>query len=494
MAISQTKYVNIISQVGGAEIVAQRELIGRIFTSSILVPVDTVVEFSGGAIAALKSVGEYFGITSEEYKRASDYFSFVSKKGSQPSKISFANASTTAISASLVGDTGVVLNDIKSITAGELVIHFGESTYTLSAINLSSVTSLAEAASSLLSGDAASVLACSYNATLGRFILSAQDDLSGTVTGIEISVEDGAVAQAFGLVNGIYNAGTAGQSKAGALATTTEVSNNFLTFMFIDSVTSGEAAEIASWVAVQNVRYMFCLNATTQESAVSLASSLANYSGVALSFDPEDKVQIVPMSAFAAIDYTRPNASINMMYQQHPAVSASVSTDAVSNALDAVRVNYYGRTQQAGQWIDFYQRGVLMGEISDMGVFVNEAWLKDAISASILNLRLAMDTLPATSVGEGLVKAQISNVINIAVTNGVINPGKTLNSTQKAYISQVSGDSQAWLSVQSSGYWLGTEIIREVDQSGVESYKVHYTLIYAKGDAINFVDGTDILI
>lgn len=495
MAISQTKYVNIISQVGGAEIVSQRELIGRIFTSNILVPVDTVIEFSGGAIAALKSVGEYFGITSDEYKRASDYFSFVSKKGTQPSKISFANASTTAISASLVGDTGVSLNTIKSITAGEITIHYGENDYTLTAINMSSVTSFAEAASSLLSGDAASALECAYDATLGRFILSAKDTLAGTVAGVEISVEDGALASAFGFTSvSLYQPGTTGQTKAGALASTTSISNNFLSFMFIDTVTSGEAIEIAAWTTEQNVRYMFCVNSTTTESAVSLASVLANYSGVAISYDPEDKIQILPMCAFASIDYTRPNAAINMMYQQHPTMNASVSSDTESDSLDAVRVNYYGRTQQAGQWIDFYQKGLLTGQISDMGVFVNEAWLKDAISSAILNLRLAMDTLPATSVGEGLVKAQISNVIQVALTNGVINPGKTLNATQKAYIAQVSGDSEAWLNVQSSGYWLGAEIVKETDQSGAESYKVHYTLIYAKGDSINFVDGTDILI
>ena len=341
---------------------------------------------------------------------------------------------------------------------------------------------------------AADVLECSYNATLGRFVLSAKDDTDGTVVGVEISVEDSDLAEAFGFVGGIYQAGTVGMTKTQALSSTTEISNNFLSFMFIDTVSSGEAAEIAAWVNSQNVRYMFCINLTTSTSAVSLATSLADYSGVAISYDPEDKVQIVPMSAFAAVDYTRPNAAINMMYQQHPAVTASVSTDTESNTLDAAKVNYYGRTQQAGQWIDFYQRGVLMGEISDMGVFVNEAWLKDAISSSILNLRLAMDTLPATSVGEGLVKAQISNVIELALTNGVINPGKTLSATQKAYVTQVSGDSEAWLSVQSNGYWLGTEIVREVDQSGTETYKVHYTLIYAKGDAINFVDGTDILI
>ena len=495
MAISQTKYVNIVSTVGGAETVAQRELIGRIFTQSLLVPADSVIEFSGGAISALASIADYFGVTSNEYSRAADYFSFVSKKGTQPSKISFAHYSGGDDTGSmLIGDTKLSLDAIKAITDGSLVLTSGETDYTVSSLNFSSVTSFADAATTLstaVSTATSAAFVVTYMSNEGRFAISAAaDDV------VDIAVNDTATTEAFGFAtNTIYQPGNpTTPSKVETLTDMTAVSNNFLSFMFMGTVTSEEAAQIAEWVAAQNVRYMFCLNATTQSSAESLAESLANYTGVALSFDPEDKVQILPMCAFAAIDYTRPNASINMMYQQHPAMTASVYTDSVSNSLDSKRVNYYGRTQQAGQWIDFYQKGVLMGEISDMGVFTNEAWLKDAISSAILNLRLALDTLPATSVGEGMVKAQISNVIDLALSNGVINPGKTLSSTQKAYIGQISGETDAWLRVQSNGYWLGTTIVREVDQSGAESYKVNYRLIYAKGDAINFVDGTDILI
>lgn len=495
MAISQTKYINIISQVGGVEIVPQRELIGRFFVSDILIPTDTVIEFSGGAVAALKSVEDYFGITSEEYSIASDYFSFISKKGTQPSKISFANASTSEIRTALFGKRGVSLSDLRSITNGTLTIKFNGTTYDITGINLSAATSLTEAAPLVLAGSSVDdLLQLTYSSYFDRFILSTKDQDSQTIADVELSTS-GEVSDILGLTNGIYQPGlSASRTITEVLTKTTEISNNFLTFSFWGGISSANMTEVAQWVNAQNVRYMFCANAITTDEAQAMASYVKDYSGVALSYDPEDRVQILPMSAFAAIDYTRPNAAINMMYQQHPSMTAAVSTDSESNTLDAIRVNYYGRTQQAGQWIDFYQKGVLMGEISDMGVFVNEAWLKDAISASILNLRLALDTLPATSTGEGLVKAQISNVISVALTNGVIVPGKTLSSTQKAYIGQVSGDSEAWLAVQTAGYWLGTEIVREVDQSGTESYKVHYTLIYAKGDAINFVDGTDILI
>ena len=48
MAISQNKYVNIISAVGGASSIVQRDLMGRVFTSNALVPAGQIIEFSGG--------------------------------------------------------------------------------------------------------------------------------------------------------------------------------------------------------------------------------------------------------------------------------------------------------------------------------------------------------------------------------------------------------------------------------------------------------------
>mgnify|MGYP002524609330 CR=1 FL=1 len=88
MAISQSKYINIVCSLGGGSSVNQRELIGRVFTSNYLVPVNKVVEFGGGKSAALLAIGEYFGLTSSEYHFADKYFSFETAANTQPQKIS----------------------------------------------------------------------------------------------------------------------------------------------------------------------------------------------------------------------------------------------------------------------------------------------------------------------------------------------------------------------------------------------------------------------
>ena len=75
------------------------------------------------------------------------------------------------------------------------------------------------------------------------------------------------------------------------------------------------------------------------------------------------------------------------------------------------------------------------------------------------------------------------------IQNGVIELGKTLTNAQKTKIFQLTGDSEAWFTVQESGYTISVEI----RQDGSE-YKAYYKLIYSKGDAICYVEGSDILI
>ena len=64
MAISFRRYVDITSGVGAGVRVPGRDLVGRIFSVNVLIPADTVVEFTEAA-----EVAAFFGSFSEEYRR-----------------------------------------------------------------------------------------------------------------------------------------------------------------------------------------------------------------------------------------------------------------------------------------------------------------------------------------------------------------------------------------------------------------------------------------
>lgn len=489
MAIPQTKYVDIISAVGGTSQVSQRDLMGRIFTDSSLVPAGAVIEFNG-----LDAIANWFGTESAEYAFASKYFAYVSKSGNVPQKISFALHSASAMAARLYGKAkATTLDYLKTLTNTDLTLNIGGTDYAITGINLSTATSftdvceiIGQAMPSTLSDLVDSFV---YNADLARFVITTV----ATGSTATIGYATGSLASILGISAGsngaVLSNGSDATSGLDALRESAELTNNFFSFTFLTSV-SGEEESIAAWVKAQNVRYMWSLG-VTEENASTMASALSEYDGVGLTLSAD--CVFLPMAVAAAINYDLPNASVDFMYQQAAGIVPSVSSQADQEAYDAIRVNYYGTTQQAGNLVSFYQDGKLQGSIASMGVYVNEAWLKDALFTSILNLRLSLDSLPANETGLAYVKTAIQEIIEKAQNNGVISAGKTLDSTQKAYVGQITGDKNAWQSLQSIGYWLNASVEKYIE-NGTEKYKVSYLLVYAKGDSINFVDGKDILI
>lgn len=489
MPIAQTKYINITSTAGGVPAVSQRELIGRVFTSNYLVPANTVVEFDGGAIEALDSIGRYFGVLSEEYEFASKYFAFISKKGTQPKKIGFARFLREDVPASVIGASGVSLSALQAITNGTLEFNINGAQAEVDGINLSSANSFAAVASAISAELTDSNIVCEYHETDGRFVFETVATGDGQTLAVTEATE---LSIALGMTNAIISDGANQTTALETVSNLTAVSNNFFSFTFLDTLGNDEIVALAQWTHAQNIRYMFSLTVTSANAAT-IQALVKDYDGVALTVDAYNaQAGFMPMAAIAAIDYTKPNAAIDMMYQQFAGVEPSVADNATAAIFDALKVNYYGATQQAGQMVSFYQDGVLQGSVSSMGVFANEAWLKDSFFSQLLNLRLGLDTLPASTTGKSLVMNVMSEVIELALRNGVILAGKTLTATQKASITQISGETDAWMAVQSAGYWFNADIEQYFD--GVAKYKITYRLIYSKGDSINFIDGSDILI
>ena len=486
MAISQSKYVNIVSALGGGSAVAQRELIGRVFTSNYLVPVNTVVEFGGGSTSALTAVGEYFGITSTEYEFAKRYFAFKTASSTEPQKIGFARFASTAVSATLTGSVGASLSVLQAITTGTLIITIDGTEESFSGINLSSATSFADVATLISTAINSTTATCTYDTVTKRFTITAAESLSYAT---------GTVADALGLVEGTAILGEAGDAKTPleTVSESAELSNNFFSFCFLDTLTTAEITSVAEWVDAQNVKFMYSVGVTA-ETASAIQTAVKDYDGVALTLDKHAQhAEFMPMCAFAAVNYKKPNSTMDVFYKQFDGVTPSVTTNTERYTYDPMRINYYGTTQQAGQAVSFYQDGVLQGSIPSMTVYANEAWLKDSFITDVLNMRMGLDSLPANTTGKSLVLSALMGTVNMALTNGVVLAGKELDATQKAFITTITGDEDGWIAVQNAGYRLSAEI-EKYTENGIDKYKISFLFVYSKGDTINYVDGRDILI
>lgn len=513
MSISFTRYVNITSGVAGSGAVRARELILRVFSSNPLIPANSFAEFT-----AASQVGTYFGTSSAEYLLSAQYFSFLSKNQTAPQKMAFASWVQTAVAPYAISDgTGVTLSALNAITAGQMALTLGAVTVTMTAINLSAAGTLAAVASALqtkiraASADAQWVTATVVSNGNGTFTITGAVPGAGAIAVASVAggpTVDVGLTMGFESVNAVFSQGSTAQSLTQTLIASTAASNNFAAFAFMPLIIGGTAylstaqiTEIAVWNATQNNSFIFLPRVTSSTAAAISAALLQVYPGVGMTLAPlaAEYPELTPSMVLAATDYEsgRP-VSQNYMYQVVPGLTPSVTSDANADTYDALRVNYYGQTQNAGQLLSIYQRGVLTGNQNspvDMNTYANEIWLKSSMSAAIMSLLLSLSQVSANATGKAQLLSICQSVVQRALANGVISSGNTLTQTQIVTITQLTNDPRAYFQIQGIGYWLNVTFPpATITSDGRSEYQANYQLVYKKNDAIRKVVGTDTLI
>tara|TARA_R110001606_G_scaffold141321_2_gene280497 strand:- start:24546 stop:26042 length:1497 start_codon:yes stop_codon:yes gene_type:complete len=498
MAINFIKYVDITSGVGAGASVARVEPILRIISSNTMIPTSTVVEFNSAS-----EVGLYFGTSSEEYKRASFYFSFVSKSITSPNKISFYKYNSTDSNALIFGGkTQKVLTDFTAISDARFNLEIGGVTNLIST-DLANATSLAEVALliqtqiQLVTDTQFATATVSYNATRGSFDLVSGDASTATIS-VSSSLNGTDIVNILEWnASAIFSDGLSEKTITETLDNTVNVSSNFITFLFTHTFTIDSKLEVAKWVKLQNNRHLY-LTSTNYDDAQAHYDDLNIYGGVDVilaSIVSNEYHEMMPACIAASTDYYKVNSVKNYMYQQ-ASLTPSVTETTQSNFLDSLRINYYGQTQTAGQNISFYQRGNLMGLAVDPSyenILVNEAWFKGSCGSALIELQLALEQIPWNASGAGQISLTLQNIIEEALKNGVISVGKPLTNTQKLYIGVIANDDNAYRNVEEQGFWLNVELTSET-VNGVVEYLANYTIIYSKSDSINKITGSHILI
>lgn len=497
MSISISQYVKITSGVGGNNNIRARDLILRIFTLSDRVSPDSVLEFSDAS-----GVGDYFGFESEEYSRAVKYFSYISNNIVQPQKISFARDQNSLSKPMLIGQSGnYQVAELKKLS-GAVSGSVSGTVFATESVDLAVVTTLADVADKLQSAlrkvTGVSVLTdctVSFDVVETRFIVE-----GGTNEAVVIKFDASEMVNQLGLNSGEAIQGIAEvKSATESIAIADDISNNYGSFLFMRALILDEIVAVAEQNAAKNVMYMY-LERCQKHDAESYSEALMSIPSVGLTLvsnpntDYDDQI---PATLLAATNYNARNGVINYMFKQLPNIAPKVNTTIEAQELDRLRVNYYGRTQTAGQYIDFYQRGVLMGGATaavDMNIHANEQWLKDACSTSLMTLLMSLSRIPANETGRAMILSILQEPLDQALLNGTISAGKALNVTQKNYITQMTGDNDAWHQVQGCGYWIDAKMESVTTEDGRTEWQCVYTLIYSKDDAIRKIVGSHVMI
>lgn len=513
MPISFSKYVDITSGVAAQSQIPGRSFGGRIFTPNPMASSDALITATDAA-----SVGAYFGTNSEEYKRAVKYFGFVSKLTRRAQVLQFARWQREANPVGIFGgaNQALTLTQLKAITAGVIHFMFGATEVSVSAISFAAAATLADVASELQTALRLNAATELVTATVTYDPVGARFNFAGSstdTTAESISIVpdvnpaiDVATALGWQVTDGAaYIAASPVVTPVAQLIASVTANNNFGSFIFTANGGVAIALSDAVALATQNnsynvqFRFTYGVNETNfQASAAALATiggTNVIYSLVAQAGEYHDMQDMIILGA---TDFTQVNGTTGYMYVQFDGQTAAVTDDATAALLDGLAINYYGQTQEDGATIMFYQDGVLMGGATDprdANVYSNEQWLKAFAGDSFMSLQLALAKLSANTNGRGLVLGKLTKeVIPAAQKNGTFSVGKTLSVDQQLFITELTGDDNAWQKVQNNGFWYDVELSSFVGPASITRWQASYSLVYSKDDLIRKVIGTHTLI
>ena len=379
MSISLTRYVDISSTLGAGELVPTRDLIGRLFTSNLLLPPQTFLQFGNAA-----DVGTYFGTNSEEYYRALFYFSWSNKSSETAPYIQFARWVKTAVAPmiySAKNNNTTWGSNWTSITSGSFGMTIGASTFVLSSLDFSATTDLADVAGVLQTAIQASSMATMwasatvvYNGNGGFTFTGGDSTVAYSAANISVSVAGGGTdITRLGLVgwfpqenivNNNYTAngsiwayGSQVETLTNCLTASASSSNNFGSLLFLNNLllTNVQIQEIATWNSSQNVSYLYTIPVSVANSST-LEGLLNAIGGCALTLSylsfPQTGVLSSGMNTVTGLQDTS-LLSINMPITGTDIPAGTVVASIVSSTSITMSNNATGSVTEVIQFYPF---------------------------------------------------------------------------------------------------------------------------------------------
>lgn len=452
MSIPASAVANVIPGVisaGGSALV----LNGVVITDNPRVPIGQVLPFSND-----ESIGQFFGIDSEEYELGRVYFTGYENSFLLPGNLYFYQYASSAVGAYVRGTSlaAMTLSQLQAIT-GTLAVTIDGVTKTASSLNLSGATSFSNAATLI-----ATALSLSGGQTIVYDSVSSAFVINSATTGITstVSAVTGSAAAALGLANGTQSQGAAQTTPAGAMAKITSITRNFATFMTTFEPSLSDKLAFAQWVNGENKKYIYeawdtDVNASVANNTTSFGAIIeANeYEGtVAIGGDPalatslgvtlESLVKPIAafkMGAIASINFDQLNGRPTFAFKRQGGLSPTVADQTKADILMANGYNFYGAYATANDDFVFYYPGTISGAFRFEDGFVNQIWMNSNFQLALIQLAISLPSVPYNAEGRSLIMAALADPIQRAKDFGAIRSGVTLSAIQAAQVNSSAG-------------------------------------------------------
>lgn len=427
---------------------------GLFLTENALAPVGTLLTFRDAA-----SVSEYFGSVSNEAKAAAVYFGGYNNSFLKPTQLymwrSHKNASAPFVRSAAFSSAKVktLLDDLKGITAGTFSATIGGTAVSLSEVDLSGSDSISAAldivtkkiAATEGASPAAAGVALLWNSVLRAFTLTA--GAAGST--VAIANLSGTIPDALGLTSGaVVSAGADAQDYASCLDEVCETTQNFVTYSTIAEADKADALALSGWSNTQYAAgnqflYVYwsadeTLKTDKADETAAIAIRDAEYTGTAGVYG-DVRYPAFLMGVAASIDWDRIDGAITTAFKAQSGLTANVQVKDDAANLIANGMNFMGNYASRNDNFILFQNGQMFGQWSWIDTYLNATWLNNALQVQILSGLELAGRVPYTEAGYTRIRAWVQDVVDRALTNGVIDRGVRLSETQKTELINEAG-------------------------------------------------------
>lgn len=400
------------------------------------------------------SVGEYFGLTSAEYKSAQVYFNGFDGSNIKPGTLYFyaVNENEPAF---LQGSSlkSVSLKTLKTFE-GTLSVSIDGATKSGS-VSLASATSFSNAAELIASAISAVV---TFNEQLQAFVITSKSSGKSSV----IDYATGDISDKLGLskaAGAVVSLGSDVDTAESVMAGLTRSTLNFATFTTIYEATLEEKLAFAKWSNAQNDRYLFVgwgkeaaalQSGNTECFGAKLTES--QYSGAVAVYGGLDKAAFL-CGSVASIDFTEREGRITLAFKGQSGLEVDVSDATQADILIKNGYNFYGAWATANDRFLFMYPGQMAGDWKWIDTYINQIRLNSQLQLALITLLTSSKSIPYNDVGRALQRAACQDAIDEAVNFGSIRAGVDLSEQQRAIINNEAGSDVA-TQVEDRGYCL----------------------------------------
>jgi hypothetical protein len=477
--ISQIVQVNPgVLSAGGSAI----DLNGVMLTQNALAPYGQAIQF-----ASAEDVEAYFGSSSDEATLANIYFNGYLNATKKPGVLLMARYPESAIAGFLISGSlqGMTLSQLQALS-GVLTVTVGGVTKTSSSINLATATSFSDAADMIEAAFTSPGFAVTFDSTKNGFIFTTTD------TGADATLTYASGSLAAGVKLQQSNGAILSQGADAAVPGTfmdmfVQITQNWACFMTIWEAVLDDKKAFAAWSNTEEPRFLYVaqdsdVNALSAGNETTFGFYLQSTQTIGSQAIFGDASHAAFSLGFAAsLDFTRLNGRATEAFKQQSGLAASVTNASDASALITNGYNYYGAYANATENWNFFYSGSVSGQWEWADTYLDQVWLNANLQLAMVNLLLAVGSIPYNSDGYSLVYAACMDPINAALNFGAIRKGVTLSEAQKAEIRFALGFDAA-PAITANGFYL--QIVDAAPSTRALRQSPSMTLYYADGGSI----------